>query len=83
MTQCFNSDMQNMERKKGKWRKNRKIRAMSLSLNSMIQSLIFHMYTKCQNSSFNSFGENSDTKKSYEVTELRNYGQTRSGKIDK
>ena len=43
-TQNFNVNMLCRERKK-KWMKNRKIRAMTLSLNSTIQKLILHMYT--------------------------------------
>ena len=41
--------------------KNRKIKAMTLSLNPMIQSIILYMYTVFEDSSLNISGENSDT----------------------
>ena len=41
--------------------KNRKIRAMILSLNPTIQSLILHMYTIFEDSSLHSSRENCDT----------------------
>ena len=41
--------------------KNIKIRAMTLSLDPTIQSLILHMYTIFEDSSFHSSGENCDT----------------------
>ena len=41
--------------------KNRKIRAMTLSLNPTIQSLILHMYTIFEDSGLHSSGENYDT----------------------
>ena len=40
--------------------KNRKIRAMTLSLNPTIQSLILHMYAIFENYSLRSSGENCD-----------------------
>ena len=40
---------------------NRKIRAMTLSLNPMIQLLILHVYTIFEDSSLNSSEENCDT----------------------
>ena len=55
-----------------------RIRARGPILNSTIQQLIVHVYTKFQDSSYNSSSENCDTKKSYGITELRNYGQTKS-----
>ena len=51
-TQNFNVNMLCRERKK-KWMKNRKIRAMTLSLNSTIQKLILHMYTIFEDSNTN------------------------------
>ena len=47
--------------KERKMDKYRKIRAMTLSLNPTIQSLILHMYTIFEDSSLHSSGENSDT----------------------
>ena len=47
--------------KEEKWMKNRKIRAMILSLNPTIQSLILHMYTTFEDSSLHISGENCDT----------------------
>ena len=47
--------------KERKMDKNRKIKAMTLSLNPMIQSLILHMYTIFEDSSLHSSGENCDT----------------------
>ena len=41
--------------------KNRKIKAMTLSLNPTIQSLILHMYTIFEDSSLHNSGENCDT----------------------
>ena len=41
--------------------KNRKIRAMTLSLNATIQLLILHMYIIFEDSSLHSSGENCDT----------------------
>ena len=41
--------------------KNRKIKAMTLSLSPTIQSLILHMYTVFEDSSLHSSGENCDT----------------------
>ena len=41
--------------------KNRRIKAMTLSCNTMIQSLILHMYTIFEDSSLHSSGENCDT----------------------
>ena len=41
--------------------KNRKIRAMTLSLYPTIQSLILHLYIIFEDSSFHSSGENCDT----------------------
>ena len=41
--------------------KNIRIRAMTLSLNTMIQSLILHMYTMFEDSSLHSSWENYDT----------------------
>ena len=41
--------------------KNRKIKAMTVSLNPTIQSLILHMYTIFEDSSLHSSGENCDT----------------------
>ena len=41
--------------------KNRKIRAMTLSLNPTIQSLILHMYMIFEDSSLHSSGEKCDT----------------------
>ena len=41
--------------------KNRKIRAMTLSLNPTTQPLIRHMYTIFEDSSLHSSGENYDT----------------------
>ena len=41
--------------------KNRKIKAMALSLNPSIQSLILHMYTIFNGSSLHSSRENCDT----------------------
>ena len=41
--------------------KNRKIRAMNLSLNPTIQALILHMYTIFEDSSLHSSEENWDT----------------------
>ena len=41
--------------------KYRKIRAMTLSFNPTIQSLILHMYTILEDSSLHSSAENSDT----------------------
>ena len=41
--------------------KNRKIRAMTLSLNPTIQSLILHMYTIFEDPSLHNSGENCDT----------------------
>ena len=40
---------------------NRKIRAMTLSLNPTIQSLILHVYTPFKDSSLHGSGENLDT----------------------
>ena len=40
---------------------NRKIRAMTLSLNPTIKSLILHMYIVFEDSSLHSSGENCDT----------------------
>ena len=40
---------------------NRKIRAMTLSLNPTIQSLILHMYVIFEDSSLHSSGEKCDT----------------------
>ena len=42
--------------------KNRKKRAMTLSLDPTIQSLILHKYSIFEDSSVHSSGENSDTK---------------------
>ena len=41
--------------------KNRKIKAMTLSLNPTLQSLILHMYTIFEDSSFHSSRENCDS----------------------
>ena len=41
--------------------KNRKIKAITLSLNPRIQSLILHMYTIFEDSSLHSSGEKCDT----------------------
>ena len=41
--------------------KNRKRKAMTLSLNPLIQSLILHMYIIFEDSSLHSSGENCDT----------------------
>ena len=41
--------------------KNRLIRAMTLSLNPTLQSLILHMYTTFKDSSLHSSGEKYDT----------------------
>ena len=53
-----------------------RIRASSPILNLTIQQLIVHVYTMFQDSSYNSSWENCDTKKSYGITELRDYGIT-------
>ena len=47
--------------KERKMDKNRKKKAMTLSLNPMIQSLILHMYTTFEDSSLHSSRENCDT----------------------
>ena len=47
--------------KEWKMDKNRKIRAMTLSLNPTIQSLILHMYIIFEDSSLHIAGENCDT----------------------
>ena len=47
--------------KERKMDKNRKIKAMTLSLNPTIHSLILHMYTMFEDSSLHSSRENSDT----------------------
>ena len=47
--------------KERKMDENRKIKAMTLSLNPTIQSLILHMYTIFEDSSLHSSGENCDT----------------------
>ena len=47
--------------KERKMDKNRKIRAMTLSLNPTIQSLILHMCTIFEDSSLHSSRENCDT----------------------
>ena len=46
--------------KERKMDKNRKIRAMTQSLNPTIQSLILHMYITFEDSSLHSSGENCD-----------------------
>ena len=47
--------------KERKMDKNRKLKAMTLSLNPTIQSLILHMYTIFEDSSLHSSGELCDT----------------------
>ena len=47
--------------KERKMDKNRKIKAMTLSVNPTIQTLILHMYTIFKDSSLHSSGENCDT----------------------
>ena len=47
--------------KERKMDKNRKLRAMTLSLDPTIQSLILHMYTIFEESSLHRSGENCDT----------------------
>ena len=47
--------------KERKWMKNRKIKAMAMSLNSTIQSLILYKYATFEDSGFHSSGENFDT----------------------
>ena len=59
LTQILHVYMLYRERKKNGL-KNRKIRAMTLSLNPTIQSLILHMYTIFEDSSLHSSGENCD-----------------------
>ena len=57
------------------------MRARSLILDPTIHQLIVHVYTKFQDSSYNSSWDNCDTKKilrNYGVTRLRNYAQTNS-----
>ena len=47
--------------KERKMDKNRKIKAITLTLKPTIQSLILHMYTIFEDSSLHSVGENFDT----------------------
>ena len=63
--------------------KNRKIKAMTLSLNPTIQSFILHMYTIFEDSSLHSSGENCDTNLALKKTEKwTNKGKNKSKESD-
>ena len=64
--------------KKRKMDKNRKIRAMTLSLNPMMQSLILHMYIIFEESSLHSSGENCDTNFTLKTEKWTNKGKNKS-----
>ena len=58
--------------------KNRKIIAVTLSLHPMIQSLILHMYTIFEGSSWHNFGENCDTNLAKKTEKWTNEGKNKS-----
>ena len=58
--------------------KNRKIKAMTLSLNPTIQSLIQHMYAIFEDSSLDSSGENCDTNLALKDKKWTNKGKNKS-----
>ena len=62
--------------------KNRKIRAVTLSLNPTIQSLILHMYTIFEDFSLHSFGENCDTNYALKDRKWTNKGKNKSKEFD-
>ena len=64
--------------KKRKMDKNRKIRAMTLSLNPMMQSLILLMYIIFEESSLHSSGENCDTNFTLKTEKWTNKGKNKS-----
>ena len=58
--------------------KNRKIRAMTLSLNPTMQSLILHMYSTFEDSSLHSSRENSDTNEALKTEKWTQKGKNKS-----
>ena len=62
--------------------KNRKIKAMTLSLNLTIQSLILHMYTIFEDSSLHSSRENCDTNLALKTEKWTNKGKNKSKEFD-
>ena len=58
--------------------KNRKIRAMTLSLNPTIQPFILHMYTIFEDSSLHSSGENCDTNLALKDRKMDKKGKKKS-----
>ena len=61
---------------------NRKIKAMTLSLNPTIQSLLPHMYTIFEDSSLHSSGENCDTNLALNTEKWTNKGKNKSKESD-
>ena len=62
--------------------KNRKIKAITPSLNPTIQSLILHMYTIFEDSSLHGSGENSDTNLAVKDRKWTNEGKNKSKETD-
>ena len=64
--------------KERKMDKTRKIRAMTLSLNPTIQSLMLHMYIIFEDSSLHSSGENCDTNLALKDRKMDKKGKKKS-----
>ena len=62
--------------------KNRKIKAMTLSLNPTTQSLILHMYAIFEDPSLHSSGENCDTNFTLKDRKWTNKGKNKSNESD-